>query len=72
YSQENFQFDRIRDLTSYRWTYMLLTFHMKDALMERLEIFLHRKDNSTVVGIPASQEEIAEAQQRLLAHILCI
>lgn len=38
---------------------------MKDALMERLKIFLHREDNSTLVGIPASQEEIAKAQQRL-------
>ncbi|MFB6365844.1 SMI1/KNR4 family protein [Paenibacillus elgii] len=38
---------------------------MKDALMERLKIFLHREDNSTLVGIPASQEEIAKAQQQL-------
>ncbi|MEC0090832.1 SMI1/KNR4 family protein [Paenibacillus macquariensis] len=38
---------------------------MKDALMERLKSFLHREDNSTLIGIPASQEEIAEAQQRL-------
>jgi len=38
---------------------------MKDALMERLKIFLHREDNRTLVGIPASQEEIVEAQQRL-------
>ncbi|WP_391574944.1 SMI1/KNR4 family protein [Cohnella sp.] len=38
---------------------------MKDTLMERLKLFLHREDNSTLVGIPASQEEIAKAQQRL-------
>ncbi|BBI33469.1 SMI1/KNR4 family protein [Cohnella abietis] len=38
---------------------------MKDALMERLKIFLHREDNSTLVGIPASEEEIAKAQQQL-------
>lgn len=38
---------------------------MKDALMKRLKTFLHRKDNSTLVGSPASQEEIANAQQRL-------
>lgn len=38
---------------------------MKDALMERLKIFLHREDNRTLVGIPASQEEIDKAQQRL-------
>lgn len=38
---------------------------MKDALMERLKIFLHREDNRTLVGIPASQEEIVKAQQRL-------
>ncbi|GAB6988254.1 SMI1/KNR4 family protein [Paenibacillus pini] len=38
---------------------------MKDALTERLKIFLHREDNRTLVGIPASQEEIAKAQQRM-------
>lgn len=38
---------------------------MKDALMERLKTFLHREDNRTLVGIPASQEEIIKAQQRL-------
>lgn len=38
---------------------------MKDALMERLKTFLLREDNRTLVGIPASQEEIVEAQQRL-------
>ncbi|WP_068774997.1 SMI1/KNR4 family protein [Paenibacillus sp. FJAT-26967] len=38
---------------------------MKDALMDRLKIFLHREDNSTLVGVPASQEQIAKAQQRL-------
>ncbi|MDR0267294.1 SMI1/KNR4 family protein [Paenibacillus sp.] len=38
---------------------------MKEALMERLKIFLHREDNSTLVGIPASQKEIAKAQQQL-------
>lgn len=38
---------------------------IKDTLMERLKIFLHREDNRTLVGIPASQEEIVKAQQRL-------
>ncbi|EJW18756.1 SMI1/KNR4 family protein [Paenibacillus alvei] len=38
---------------------------MKDALMERLKIFLHQEDNETLVGIPASQEEIVSAEQRL-------
>jgi len=38
---------------------------MKDALMERLKIFLHRDNNRTLVGIPASQEEIVKAQQQL-------
>jgi len=41
---------------------------MKEALMERLKIFLHREDNKTLVGIPASQEDIAQAQQRLHVH----
>ncbi|MED1943937.1 MULTISPECIES: SMI1/KNR4 family protein [Brevibacillus] len=38
---------------------------MKDELMERLKIFLHREVNSKLVGFPASQEEIAKAQKRL-------
>ncbi|MFC4301958.1 SMI1/KNR4 family protein [Cohnella boryungensis] len=38
---------------------------MKEALMERLKAFLHREDTSTLVGVPASQEEIAEAQRQL-------
>ncbi|NQX71684.1 SMI1/KNR4 family protein [Paenibacillus alba] len=38
---------------------------MKDVLMNRLKTFLHRDDNSTLVGSPASQEEIANAQQSL-------
>jgi len=38
---------------------------MNEALMERLKVFLQREDNSTLVGIPASQEEIAEAQRQL-------
>ncbi|SMF85619.1 SMI1-KNR4 cell-wall [Paenibacillus uliginis N3/975] len=38
---------------------------MKDALMERLKIFLHRENNRTLVGIPSSQEEIVKAEQRL-------
>ncbi|MFC9774369.1 SMI1/KNR4 family protein [Paenibacillus chitinolyticus] len=38
---------------------------MKEALMERLKAFLHRKDNSTLVGSPASQEEIAHGEQQL-------
>ncbi|MGX4585939.1 SMI1/KNR4 family protein [Paenibacillus chitinolyticus] len=38
---------------------------MKDVLLERLKAFLQRKDNSTLVGSPASQEEIAHAEQQL-------
>ncbi|MGM1047684.1 MAG: SMI1/KNR4 family protein [Bacillota bacterium] len=38
---------------------------MKDALMERLKIFLHQENNRTLVGIPSSQEEIVKAEQRL-------
>ncbi|MCG7409498.1 SMI1/KNR4 family protein [Paenibacillus sp. ACRRX] len=38
---------------------------MKNALMERLKLFLHREDHRTLVGMPASQEEIVKAQQRL-------
>jgi len=38
---------------------------MNDMLMERLKSFLHREDNGTLVGIPASLEEIVKAQQRL-------
>lgn len=38
---------------------------MKEALIERVKIFLHREDNRTLVGIPASQEEIVKAQQML-------
>lgn len=35
---------------------------MKDALMKRLKISLLREDKSTLIGIPASQEKIANAQ----------
>ncbi|REK71935.1 SMI1/KNR4 family protein [Paenibacillus paeoniae] len=38
---------------------------MNDALMERLTAFLYRENNRTLVGTPASQEEVAEAEQRL-------
>ncbi|MGM1047410.1 MAG: SMI1/KNR4 family protein [Bacillota bacterium] len=38
---------------------------MKESLIERLKLFLHREDNRTLVGRPASQEEIAHAQQQL-------
>ncbi|EPY05816.1 cell wall assembly/cell proliferation coordinating protein, KNR4-like protein [Paenibacillus alvei TS-15] len=38
---------------------------MKDALMERLKVFLHREDNRTLAGTPASQEEIVKAEQWL-------
>ncbi|MGI2297908.1 SMI1/KNR4 family protein [Paenibacillus sp. GXUN7292] len=38
---------------------------MNDALMERLKAFLHREGNSSLVGSPASQEEIVNAQQQL-------
>mgnify|MGYP001393518705 CR=1 FL=1 len=34
---------------------------MNDTLMKRLNTFLHREDNSTILGSPASQEEIANA-----------
>lgn len=40
-------------------------FLMNDVLMKRLMAFLHRENNRTLVGIPASQEEIVKAQQRL-------
>lgn len=33
--------------------------------MDRLKAFLHREDNSTLAGSPASQQEIAHAQQQL-------
>ncbi|GAA3407688.1 SMI1/KNR4 family protein [Paenibacillus hodogayensis] len=38
---------------------------MNEELMERLKAFLFREDNSTLVGSPASQEEIIQAQERL-------
>ena len=38
---------------------------MKDILMERLKNFLLREDNSTLLGSPASHEEIAAAEQQL-------
>ncbi|RJE86282.1 SMI1/KNR4 family protein [Paenibacillus sp. 1011MAR3C5] len=38
---------------------------MNQALMERLTTFLHREDNSTLAGTPASQEEVDYAEQRL-------
>ncbi|WP_028563665.1 SMI1/KNR4 family protein [Paenibacillus pinihumi] len=38
---------------------------MKDALMERLKAFLQREDKSTLVGIPAGEEEIDKAHQQL-------
>ncbi|MBV6716436.1 SMI1/KNR4 family protein [Paenibacillus chitinolyticus] len=38
---------------------------MKKVLMDRLKAFLHREDNSTLAGSPASQQEIAHAQQQL-------
>lgn len=38
---------------------------MNDALMRRLEVFLHREDNRTLLGIPASHEEIVKAEQQL-------
>jgi len=38
---------------------------MKEALIERLKIFLLREDNSTLVGTPAREEEIAKAEQQL-------
>lgn len=38
---------------------------MKEALMERLKIFLHREDNYTLVGIATSQDEIDKAEKQL-------
>lgn len=38
---------------------------MNDVLMERLKNFLLQEANRTLVGIPASSKEIAEAQHRL-------
>lgn len=38
---------------------------MNDTLMKRLNTFLLREDNSSILGSPASQEEIASAEQRL-------
>lgn len=41
---------------------------MNDALMGRLTAFLHRENNHTLAGIPASEEEVAQAEQRLGIH----
>lgn len=38
---------------------------MKEALLERIQAFLGRKENSTLIGSPASPEEIAHAQELL-------
>lgn len=38
---------------------------MKESLFERLKQILLREDNLTLVGLPASQEEIAHAEQEL-------
>lgn len=38
---------------------------MNEAIMERLRNFLLREDNITLLGNPASQEEIRDAEQRL-------
>lgn len=38
---------------------------MNDALMKRLKAFLLREDNITLLGSPATEDEIANAQQRL-------
>jgi len=38
---------------------------MNGQLMERLQVFLRREDNHTLVGKPASREEIAAAEQQL-------
>ncbi|MFC7680145.1 SMI1/KNR4 family protein [Paenibacillus sp. GCM10028914] len=38
---------------------------MKESLIERLKLFLYREDNLTLVGHPASQEEISQAEQLL-------
>ncbi|GAA3412353.1 hypothetical protein ACFFNY_23240 [Paenibacillus hodogayensis] len=45
---------------------------MNEALMERLKVFLHREDNKTLVGTPASEEEIILAQQRLNVTCDCV
>ncbi|MEC0372272.1 SMI1/KNR4 family protein [Paenibacillus chibensis] len=38
---------------------------MNDALMKRLKAFLLREDNITLLGSPATEDEISNAQQRL-------
>ncbi|GIP00373.1 hypothetical protein J14TS5_54580 [Paenibacillus lautus] len=38
---------------------------MNEALMERLQKFLLRQDRASLVGSPATQEEIAHAEQQL-------
>lgn len=38
---------------------------MNDALIERVKTFLHQEDKSMLVGTPASEEEIATAEQQL-------
>lgn len=38
---------------------------MNEALMERLQKFLLRQDRASLLGSPATQEEIAHAEQRL-------
>lgn len=38
---------------------------MNEALMERLQNFLFREDRASLVGSPATQEEIAHAEQQL-------
>lgn len=38
---------------------------MNDALMKRLKAFLLREDNITLLGSPATEDEIAHAQHRL-------
>jgi len=38
---------------------------MNEQLMERLQTFLRREDNHTLVGKPASREEVETAEQQL-------
>lgn len=38
---------------------------MKESLMERLKAFLLKKEQQTLIGIPASQTEIINAQRQL-------
>ncbi|MEK4003190.1 hypothetical protein [Paenibacillus sp. FSL H3-0333] len=38
---------------------------MNDALMERLQLFLTKEGNQSLLGTPATEEQIAEAEKQL-------